>query len=278
MIRSCTLPAEDLIAYADGYLTGGRRELVEAHLAACPYCQERVAAFGEADRLLREGSPLSDDPEGRADIRTRLEQSGHQRRALPRLLAAPVLALVCLLALVLVAGPVPTEAGFPLGRYVSFGEIDATGWLPEAERRPVEHVAPSDPSVLALPFQSVEPAALPFDLTLAERSTPEPERLELLFSNGDDLTILITQAPAKPGMVTIDAPAAMTETTRVGDTPVLIGRGMRFDSVASLDWERDGVFFSVLVLEAPTGANGGLRTDYALRIVEAVISAQDGGQ
>lgn len=275
-VQPCSLSAEDLIAYSDGYLQGGRRELVEAHLAACPHCQERVAAFGEADRLLREGSPLSDDPEGRAEIRARLGRGDHQWRAIPRSLAAPAFALACLLALVLIAGPVATEAGWPLGRYITFGEIEVKEWLPEEERRPVEHVAPSDPSVLALPFETVEPTTLPFDLALAERSTPDPDRLELLYRNGDDLTILIFQAPARPGMVTIDdAGAGMRETTQVGDTPVMIGLGARPDQVTDLMWERDGVFFTARVLEAPTGAYGGLRTAYGLEVVEAMIAAQD---
>lgn len=270
--QPCTLPAEDLIAYADGYLGGGRRELVEAHLAACAHCQERLAAFDEVDRLLQEGTPLTGDPNGRAIVRARLAQAG--RRTPPRgLLAAPVLFLLLLLV---VSAPV-TEAGFPLGRFVTFGEITVTQWLPEEERRPVEHVASSDPDVQTLPFRSVEPAALPLGLVRVERSTPKPERLELLYRDGDDLAILIFQSPARPGMVTIND-ASGTETTRIGDTPVLIGQGPRPDTVSDLDWERDGVFFSVLIIEAPTGAYGGLRTEDALRIVEAVIAAQDAGQ
>lgn len=274
--QPCTLPAEDLIAYTDGYLTGGRRELVEAHLKACLHCRERVAAFHEVDRLLQESTPLTDDPNGRAMIRTRLEREAGRSTSSLRARFAPLLLLLLLLGLVLIAGPIPAiEAGFPLSRFVSFGEIEPS--TSREESTLVEHVAPSDPSVSALPFRTVEPAKLPLGLVRIERSVPGPERLQLLYRDGDDLAILILQAPARPGMVTIDDASRM-ETTLVGDTPVLIGRGTRPDSVADLHWEHEGVFFTMLVIESPTGAYGGLKTADALEIVEAVIAAQDSGQ
>jgi hypothetical protein len=268
--QPCTLPAEDLIAYADGYLSGGRRELVEAHLVACPHCRERLAAFRDVDRLLQEGTPLSDDPEGRAEIRTRLERADRPRRPVSRLLAAPV--LVALLALVLFAGPgAVTEAAFPLGRFITFGNLGFSS--SDEESTAVAHVAPSDPSVLTLPFRTVEPAALPFDLVLAERSTPDPDRLELLYRNGDDLALLVIQSPAEPGMITIDAPS--TETHLVQGSTVLMVMDPRPDAVALFVWERQNVFFEVAVLEAPTGAYGGLEKSDALEIVAALIVAQD---
>jgi len=268
--RTCTLPGEDLIAYTDGYLTEGRRELVEAHLRACPHCRARVAAFDDVDRLLREGTPLTDDPNGRAMLRTRLERSG--RNPSPRrLLAVPVLAALVILVMLL-PGAV-TEAGFPLGRFVTFGEIKVEELLPDEERRSVEHVAPSDPDGSTLPFRSVEPSALPHDFLLAERSTPKPGRLEVLYRDGDDLAILITQMLAEPDMVTIDGPAM--ETTRLGGTPVLIGAGIRPGTVGELFWEHDGVFFIVIVIESPIGRQNGLETADALEIVEALIAVQD---
>lgn len=266
--QTCTLPAEDLIAHADGYLNGGRRELVEAHLAACPHCQERMVAFREVDRRLRESSPPVDDPAGRAMIRTRLEQEGGRGRAPQWVFVAPVLLL--LLTIGLVVRPV-TEAGFPLGRFITFDHIEPS--RSREETTLVEHVAPSAPDVSPLPFRSVEPATLPFDLVLAERSTPAEDRLQVLYRNGDDLAILVLQAPARPGMVTIDAPS--TETLLVQDTTVLFVMDPRPDAVADLHWERNGVFFDVMVIVAPTGAYGGLRMEDALGIVEALIAAQD---
>jgi len=271
-VQPCTLPAEDLIAYADGYLGGGRRELVEAHLATCPHCQERMAAFDEVDRLLQQGTPLTDDPNGRAMVRTRLEMEINRSGRTPRLLAVPLLALVSLLVLAFVIQPV-TEAGFPLGRFVTFGEFEVKQWLPEEERGPVEHVAPSDPSVSELPFRTVEPAVLPLGLMRVERSIPGPERLELLYRDGGDLAILVTQTPAEPDMVTIDGPRM--ETTFVADTPVLMGTGIRPDTVADLLWERNGVFFALIVIESPTGVQDGLKTSDVLEIVEALMAAQD---
>jgi len=266
--RTCTLPGEDLIAYTDGYLTGGRRELVEAHLRACPHCRARVAAFDEVDRLLREGTSLTDDPHGRAMVRTRLERAG--RNPPPRrLMAVPVLA--ALLVLVMLLPGTVTEAGFPLGRFITFGEIERSSSREESTL--VEHVAPSDPNVSELTFRSVEPAALPHDFRLAERSTPGPGRLELLYRDGDDLAILITQTLAEPDMVTIDGPTM--ETTLVGGTPVLIGAGIRPGTVGELFWEHDGVFFIAIVIESPIGRQTGLETADALEIVEALIAVQD---
>lgn len=273
--QSCTVPVEDLVAYADGYLRGGRRELVEAHLATCPHCRERMAAFSKADRLLQDGTPLTDDPNGRAMIRNRLVREASRRGPTPRhLVTVPV--LLFLLVLVVVLPGAVTEASFPLGRFVTFGEIEVGEWLPEQERRPVEHVAPSDPNVSELTFRPVEPAALPHNFHLAERSTPGPGRLELLYRDGDETAILVTQMPAQPNMVTIDGPGM--ETTLVGDTPVLMGAGIRPGTVSDLFWERNGVFFIVIVIESPIGRQDGLETTDALGIVEALIVAQDAVQ
>lgn len=269
-VQLCTLPAKDLIAYADGYLTGGRRELVEAHLAACPQCRDRKAAFNDVDRLLQKGTPLTDDPAGRAAIRTRLKGETGRSTSSHRLRVAPV--LVMLLALALTVGSIPAiEASFPLGQFVTFGEIERSKSREESTL--VEHVAPSDPGVEALPFRTVEPATLPLGLVRVERSTPNPERLEMLYRNEDDLALLILQSPARPGMVTIDGPAM--EAFRVADSTVLMGVQSDVGDVSDILWERDGVFFSVLVIEAPLRAYGGFRTPDALEVVEALIAAQD---
>ena len=97
----CPLPPEDLLAYADGELRGDHRARVEAALAASPACRRRFAALGATGRLLRDASPLADDPAGRAAVRARLERAS-PRSAMPRLggIAAVVaLPLVLLLAL-----------------------------------------------------------------------------------------------------------------------------------------------------------------------------------
>lgn len=97
------------------------------------------------------------------------------------------------------------------------------------------------------------------------------KRLEVLYRDGDDLALLVTRASAEPDMVTIDGPGM--ETTFVADTPVLMGTGIRPDTVAELLWERDGVFFALIVIESPVGVQDGLETSDALEIVEASIAA-----
>lgn len=79
-MRSCDLPLEDLIAYAEGGSHTAQKELVEAHLGGCAKCRERLQAFSEVDRTLRDGSPLRDDPVGRAAISARLEGKASRNR------------------------------------------------------------------------------------------------------------------------------------------------------------------------------------------------------
>ncbi len=99
----CDLPGEDLLACADGELRGARRELVEAALAAEPVCRRRLVSFQETGRLLRDGSPLVDDPTGRAAIRARLERIAGQPSSTIQLrptVAAGALPLLLLLAVI----------------------------------------------------------------------------------------------------------------------------------------------------------------------------------
>lgn len=274
-IQDCTLPAGDLIGYIDGYLSGGRRELVEAHVAVCRHCQERLAVFESVKRLIQDGTPPIDDAAGRAMIRSRLEREAGRGRVAPRLLAVPVLLL--LLALALVVGPVPgTEAGFPLGRFIRFAEVEIKQLLPKENQRPVKHVAPSVPDVPEPTFPTVAPTELPLGLVRVERSAPSSERLELLYRNHAGITILVTEAPARPGMITLDASGK--EVLVVRGTEILWLKDPRPDAVAALFWERDGVFFDVMVVEAPPGAYGGLKRLDGLQIVEALMAAQDAAQ
>ena len=84
----CNLPPDDLLAFADGELGGARLELVEAALATSPACRDRLAALERTGRLLRDASPLRDDPAGRAALRARLEQDATHRPLVPRLTGA----------------------------------------------------------------------------------------------------------------------------------------------------------------------------------------------
>lgn len=79
MTLECDLAIEDLVAYAEGELRGARKEWAETHLAVCPHCQERFAAFAAVGHLLEAGLPVRDDPEGRITICIWVEQEAARR-------------------------------------------------------------------------------------------------------------------------------------------------------------------------------------------------------
>lgn len=284
MARPCRLQPEELVAYDDGTLSGGRREIVEAHLAACPHCQERMAAFHEVDRIILANAISVDVPvQRRSELRTRLNREANRRSGMSTYLqlASPLqrpvvaLGLVALLLLLTVV-PTVTEAGFPLGRFVRFAKVELEQALPRDAQDPIRHVASSVPDSLEPSFQAVAPAELPLGLVRVEQSTPNPDRVELLYRNQAGVAILVTEIPAATGMVTLESTG--TDLSTVRDTDVLIVDDPRPEAVAALFWERDGVFFGVLVIEAPPGAHGGLKRADALLVVEAMMEAQDADQ
>ena len=174
-MTSCDLPIEDLVAYLDGDLRGGRMELVEAHLQACPVCRRRRAQFAEVDRLLRESSPLTDDPAGRAAIAARvagLTTTGGRAR-LPLRRAVAVLALVAALALAL-GWPVLSRAQPGLGRFVRVTAQPPGLGVPVGQGPPGTPLAGAPVAQPGTPqgaFRSIEPERLPLGLELVERAT-----------------------------------------------------------------------------------------------------------
>lgn len=99
----CPLPDDDLVAYADGELTQARRALVEAALGTSPTCRHQLAALQETGDLLRERTPLLDNPAARAAIRAQCVAAGTRARkpvAPPR----PGLAVLALLLVLAVIG------------------------------------------------------------------------------------------------------------------------------------------------------------------------------
>ncbi len=70
---TCDVADEDLVAYLEEDLRGARREWVEAHLAACPHCGERLVRFAAVDALLRAPSPFAEGAHAEAALRARWE-------------------------------------------------------------------------------------------------------------------------------------------------------------------------------------------------------------
>lgn len=277
--RACRLRRADLIAFADGEVNGAKREYVEAHLRVCSDCQTWLDRLHELEALLEQTAPLMSNPAGRVALLDRLHHEDHRRRGwsihllglpLPQSLVARL--LVALLVL-LTALPVATQADFPLSHFVRFGEVETTQPLPPEQQGPLRGVAPSDPAVTQLSFKAAAPVELPLGLLRVEQSTPDRDRLELLYRNQADLALLVIQLPADRGMVELEANG--TEVTMVQGTHLLITRDSRPGAVSSLAWERNGVFFGVMVIEAPTGEYGGFQREDALQVVMAMMAAQD---
>jgi anti-sigma factor RsiW len=73
----------DLVAYGT-LAEGSRRRRIETHLATCPACRERLAAFQEIDRLIRQHYPLVDDPIARAELLARMRMIYERQESAPR--------------------------------------------------------------------------------------------------------------------------------------------------------------------------------------------------
>lgn len=271
MIRPCVVPGEDLVAYDDGYLTGGRRELVETHLAACPHCQARLRAFREVDEIIRRAAAPIDDRTLRAALHDRLlaEASRPARRQPPRRLLAAIPS--ALLLLTLLVWPLASTGGFELGRFIRFGPVEGERDSGDGQR--LEDVAPASVVGLEVSFAGVEPDQLPLALSRVSRSVPEPGLLEVLYRSSAGLAILVTQTPVNGPVVEMD-PFGAEEVVSIRDTPVLRLEGARPGTVSGLYWERKEVVFELLVTDAPPEWLGPAD---ATRLVEALMAAQDAG-
>lgn len=283
MDRTCSVRSEELVAYLDGYLAGGRRELVDAHARVCPSCRERIAMFREVDQLVREAvGPPRDDPVARARLRARLAAEARPRghpRLLPRVprgllpRASPwVTVPLAALLLALLVLPLSSRAGWPLGDVVHVGPFRSERAAP-TDGAPVVLRGVATPQVPSLEpgFRSVEPASLPQGLARAERSVPAAGRVELAYRSPTGLALHLAEVPAAGASVKV-APSPGQGTAVVGDTAVFWLGDPRPGTVSALFWERGGVFFELLVIESSAG---GLPLADALAIVEAVVAAQD---
>lgn len=98
----CGLPVGESIAVVDGERGGRWDEADAARSRACPHCRRRIAASRRIGEVLREATPLRDDPVGRAVVRARLETArgngwSVSRRQFPAVAAAGLLGLAAVL-------------------------------------------------------------------------------------------------------------------------------------------------------------------------------------
>lgn len=264
--------AEELVAYADGYLADPRREAVAKHLVACPDCRERLRAFREVDQIIQWEATQVVVRAVPGVLRDRLQAAPtyRPRHRPPRrlLLAVPP----ALLVLALLAWPLASEAGFPLSGFLRFGEVAVRHFQPGEDGATVlrgvatDRATSSDPTI-----GFVAPDRLPLGLELAERSAPGVHQLELLYRNRAGLAVLLSQVPTGAGAVRL-APSPGQEVVRVRGVAVLRLADPRPGAVAGLLWEREGVTLELLAIEPPPD---GLGAADARRIAEALMAAQD---
>ena len=267
MVNECDVRDEDLVAYVDNYLTGGRRELVEAHLQVrCASCQGRLDDFRAVDEILLATAPVVDVQQSRQELRRWLDTIDTNQPPRRSLRQIAVVAALSLLSLIF--WPRVLDAGSLVGDFIEFGEVQVRR-IPgvPAEGVPVKGVATA-PEGLTLTFRGLEPADLPIELVQVERSVPSTDRLELLFRNQTGLAILLTQSPASQPAITI-APTGSGYVVPIASTEVLVLPDPWPESVAAMFWENDGIVFELLVTESW----GGLSLADATHIVTTLLSA-----
>jgi hypothetical protein len=263
----CDVRDEDLVAYADDYLTGGRRELVEAHLQVrCPSCRRRLDDFRAVDEILLTTSPVVDMQRSQQELRRWLDAVDTSKSPRRSLRLIGVVAALSLLSVIFWPGAL--DADSLVGEFLHFGQVQVRR-IPgmPAEGVPVKHVATAQ-AELTLTFPGIEPTDLPNDLIQVERSVPSADRLELLFRNQSGLAILLTQSPADGSTITV-APTSHGYFVPIANTDVLVLPDPWPESVSAMIWEHDGVVFELLVTESW----GGLPLADATAIVMALLNA-----
>ena len=315
MARPHDVSEADLVAFADDELRGARREVVEAHVQACPWCRERLAAFRASASLVRSATPLVDHPVVVAMVRARLDEA-ERGGVFPRPPRPALFALV-LLAVVFAAWPAASAAGFSLERFIRLGADEVSRMLPKGWDRPeppglegssgsAEHWSPTrvppaalgGPDLGALPVGGAgsgsvglggsgpgsgaagEPsfaAVAPGDLPLGLT------RVERSAPRQDRLQ-LVYRNPEGLGIRLLQAPAGSGTpalmlgsggATVIGDTEVLWIQPSPTQEVAGLVWERRGVVFELMVTSWPAAGGAPLTIENARPIVEALAAEQD---
>lgn len=278
MTQHCGLAEDYIVLYALDDLRGARREYVEAHISGCPECRRKVAEFQGLTRLLQQSVAVADDPLHRAHIKAQIAHKAEKRQPAHRTLWKPALLAVLILALTFAfLDPELTQADFRLGRIFSIitEPVRDTPRIIPSDRElpgtPLTGLSAPQYETQELPFQPIVPETLPLDLALAGESQPGSHELETLYANERGLTIRLSQGPTEDRDVSLSL--TDMEVRYINGTEVLQLAGPD-GAVGGLFWGRNGITFTMLILEAPYG---GLDPADASLIVEALMRAQDAG-
>ena len=272
--RSCSISDADLLRYEDGDLAHERRITLDAHITTCPRCQERLAAAVAVGQLLRATLQPVHDPAGEARLLAELRRHDRQPRPgriVDRMTTTPI--AVALSLLVIIAAGITlqetTTADFRLGRVVHFvaGSDPATqreGQPPDGQSlTTMESSAATVTAILP-----VVPRTLPDGLTLVERIDLAPARVVAHYAAASGLAIRVGQEPVRPDLTVIGT--GRTERIVVQQTEVIVERNT-LGSIVRAVWEREQVFFDLVILEPGPDA---VTTDDISAIVATLLSAQ----
>lgn len=180
-------------------------------------------------------------------------------------------ALLLLLSLL----PLTTQGGQFLDGVVQFGKVPTRSTIPPDQQRNLLHTLDFTQHPGATPqITPVAPLDLPAGLTLTKHKIADDGHIELLYQDGDQTTLLVSEYKQRPGLLRTEL-TPHEQFVMVGGIQVLIFDDPRPGAVAALSWIRHGVFFDVLILAAPHGNDGGFKDETAIAIVRTIATQQD---
>jgi AcrR family transcriptional regulator len=268
VVERCELPDEDLIAWADGYLTGARREWVETILASSARCQARLAMLRQIDQVvLTQPIPVNPAANHAQAIRALQRAQGWQW---PKRLA--VVATLGLSAILGGAFLLPEDSvgrGYFV-RVVGLRDLGEVAFVPgQGDEIPNDSIGTPPPSEGATFVPNV-PEQLPDGFTLVTVTTIEPSVREIQYVRDDGTRLLVHEYPltAEPAEI---ASSGRVRSIVVQGTQVLIALGPQDLTSALFLWESPTLRYDVMVLESP---QFGLSVEEIQRLVLAFLEGE----
>lgn len=260
----CRVTGRDLIDFADSTLSPRRRAALEAHIASCAVCQQRLADDRRVDTLVRSGSVAPGNLAAeRAAFRLRLMEEARRHERVPFGRYASVAA--CLAACVVVASVI-WSSGF--GGVVR-DRIEVL--FPEQTSRQIGS-SPDDNAPLA--YLGSVPETLPTGMVFQGiLVTPSEMQQRSTYCNEDGWCIQLVQAKATSDMrCSTEQPF---ERVYVDGTEVCLRQfGDDPQAFNVMAWKRNDVEFRVAVVASPYPHAAAYSREGAVAIVAAVIAAQ----
>ena len=275
----------DLTAYLLDDLGGARAEYIEAHLAVCPECRERLARLQQTlGRLESMSEPDGNDLQRQSMLKARIqmEAAGMAQAAGSWMRRAQIgLVTAAMLILAITLGPSLTGAGSAAIRDLVRGDPELNAAANPPRTDPDDHSLELPEPAAALARATIDPSELPY-APLAPDTLPGSNQLtgmtafadgafEGLYAGPDGLELLLRQEPATTDGVRLSEDIEYEELEIDGVEAIII-YDERLNSVDQLFWVRGGMFFTLRAVRL-TGDDFPLKE--ALQIVERLIELQD---